>query len=177
MKIIVGLGNPGNTYERTRHNVGYLAVDYLAEHFSCSSWSLKKQQQAWISDGVIDGEKVVFVKPDVFMNVSGGPVSKVLNWYKEDVAHLVVVHDDTDVAVGAYKVQSDRGAAGHNGISSIIHAVGSKEFSRIRIGVRPEGNTLPAVDLVLGSMSSEELSALHDVFISLVPEIKKICTS
>lgn len=167
MKIVVGLGNPGTQYARTRHNAGWMMVDALREHFLCSPWSLKKKLNAYVSEGRIGSETIVLVKPNVFMNQSGGPVQSVLHWHKADPSDLVVIHDDTDLPLGSFKMHINRGSAGHKGISSIATSLATKNFYRIRLGVRPEDNTLPAMDIVLERMSAEEyhtlMSSVDDV--------------
>lgn len=137
MKLIVGLGNPGKQYERTRHNIGFMVLDALQEHEdSLGKWEMSKKFNSATTGGMINGEKVLIAKPQAFMNNSGQAVQLIAHYYKIIPEHIIVVHDDKDIALGEIKVQSDRGAAGHNGIKSIIEHIGTKNFARIRVGVR-----------------------------------------
>jgi len=171
--IVVGLGNPGDKYLLTAHNVGFLAVEMLAKEFDCSEWKPMKKTNCDIAECTINGQKVTFAKPRTFMNESGIPVSALMKWYTTEPSDLIVIHDDTDLALGDMKIQSDRGAAGHNGVASIISHVGTKDFTRIRLGVRPEGNTLPAIDLVLQNISFSKTEKLDEMISNIAGEIKK----
>ncbi len=164
MKIVIGLGNPGDEYKLTRHNAGYLAVDYLAEHFECEAWSLMKKTNCFVADCTFEGTKFLFAKPNSFMNESGQCVFALLKWYKMDPTDLIVIHDDTDLAVGGMKIQSNRGSAGHKGIASIISHVGSQDFERIRLGVRPDGDDTSSIDLVLKNFSPDDYKKLISTF-------------
>lgn len=138
MKLIVGLGNPGKKYEKTRHNAGFLLLDMLAQAYHSSNWSLSKKFNAEISEGMIHEQKVLLAKPMTFMNNSGQSVGLIAQFYKLSPADILVVHDDKDIALGEVKKQTDRGHAGHNGIRSIIEHLGTKDFTRIRVGVAPD---------------------------------------
>lgn len=138
MKLIVGLGNPGKRYEKTRHNVGFMVLDALhkeLERYDISSWELSKKFNAQISGCNIQGEKVLLVKPMTFMNHSGQSVGLIAHYYKILPEDVIVVHDEKDIGLGEIKVQDNRGHAGHNGIRSIIEHLGTKDFTRYRIGI------------------------------------------
>ncbi|MEA1968476.1 MAG: aminoacyl-tRNA hydrolase [Thermodesulfobacteriota bacterium] len=152
--MVAGLGNPGEKYTRTRHNIGFLVVDELARRYSLSLD--RSRFDAKYSKGVIKGVKVVLVKPESFMNRSGFPVQKLSSYYKIELSDIVVVHDDLDLEFGKIKIVKNRGHGGHNGIRSIIDSFGSKDFIRIRTGVgRPRGPR-GVTGHVLGRFSPEE---------------------
>lgn len=154
MKILIGLGNPGPRYERTRHNVGFMAIDQAA-----NKWDIavtKSKFQSLYGEGTWRGEKVVLVKPMTFMNLSGQAVRQVLDWYKPDDGEWAVLYDDMDIPTGSLRLRVKGSAGGHNGIKSIIAHVGTQEFSRIRIGVSRPPVGVPVVDYVLDSFSNSE---------------------
>lgn len=138
MKLIVGLGNPGKRYEKTRHNAGFLLLDMLATHYSFSQWSLSKKFNAEIAEGMIAEQKIILAKPMTFMNNSGQSVGLISQFYKLTAIDVLVIHDDKDIVIGKTKIQTDRGHAGHNGIKSIIDNLGTKDFTRIRVGIAAE---------------------------------------
>lgn len=152
MKIIVGLGNPGQKYKLTRHNVGFLALDKLAEQKEISSVDDKidfikdSKFKSLIGKTVNKGEKIVLVKPETFMNSSGEAVSKVLEYYKADISDLIVIYDDVDIPLGQIRLRLEGSSAGHNGAQSIIDSLGTDQFIRIRIGVADESKNLQEID-------------------------------
>ncbi len=168
MPLIIGLGNPGKKYSQTKHNVGYLTIDFLHNYFECSEWKLSKKTQSWISSN----DSMILAKPDVFMNESGISVKALCKDLQISTEKLLVIHDDTDLYVGDYKIQTDRGPAGHNGVASIIEHLKTQNFTRIRIGVRPEFSILSALDLVLLTISQSELAILETVFQKIPQEIQ-----
>lgn len=133
MKMIVGLGNPGRKYMETKHNVGFITLDELA-YREKAKWN-KHQFEAEISELFIDGEKVLLVKPQTFMNESGRSVRPLLDYYQMDVSDLVVIYDDMDLAIGKIRLRQKGSAGGHNGIKSLIQHLGTQEFNRVRIGI------------------------------------------
>jgi peptidyl-tRNA hydrolase, PTH1 family len=150
MKLIVGLGNPGIKYKKTRHNLGFRAIDELAEKFQ-SAFNAK------ISEKKIKNQKVILAKPQTFMNNSGAAVKSIADYYKIPVEDILVIHDDIDLPLGEIKVQQGRGAAGHKGVQSIIDSLNSKDFIRIRIGVRPaQAKQLNVEKFVLQKFTTEE---------------------
>jgi len=161
MYIIVGLGNPTKEYENTRHNIGFMAVDMLADKYSISVDVCK--HKALIGKGLINGHKVVLVKPLTYMNLSGEAVRAVIDYYKADAQQdLLVIYDDISLAVGQLRIRKKGSAGGHNGIKNIIANLGHDTFQRIKIGVgeKPKGYDL--VDYVLGHFSKEELAIIKD---------------
>src|SRR5262249_21706641 len=129
MKLIVGLGNPGTQYEQTRHNVGFRVLDTVA---SQQNWRWERRGRAMLSTGTIGTEKVVLVKPLTYMNNSGEAVGELLRWYKLQPDDLLVIYDDLDLAIGRVQLKAGGSAAGHNGISSIIHHLHTNAFPRLR---------------------------------------------
>lgn len=138
MKLIVGLGNPGKRYVKTRHNIGFMIVDALHEYLgpsAVSTWTLSKKFNAEVSEGTIKNQKVILMKPMTFMNASGEAVQLIMQYYQIDPRGLLVVHDDKDLRLGTTKLQTNRGHAGHNGVRSIMDFLGSQDFTRLRVGV------------------------------------------
>lgn len=148
MKLIVGLGNPGAKYARNRHNVGFLAVDRMAEAHRLGPW--KKKFQGLASDGDIAGEKVLLLKPETYMNDSGRAVGEAARFHKIALGDIVVLHDELDLAPGKIKVKTGGGSAGHNGLRSITQHLGA-DFVRVRIGIGHPG----AKELVHGWVLSD----------------------
>ena len=142
MKLIIGLGNPGEKYKKTRHNYGFLALDHIHEFFkSFDGWALDKNSNALVSKGEIAGQQIILVKPQSFMNLSGSAVAELVNFYKIEACDIWVIHDDFDLPVGLIRINHSASAAGHKGVKSIIEALGTKDFLRFRLGVHPIGRT------------------------------------
>ena len=159
--MIVGLGNPGTEYERTRHNVGFMAVAYLAGENA--TWKNEHNAMTYHTD--IDGRRVIFVRPMTFMNLSGDAVGAIARFYKIPTENIVVIHDDMDIPVGSVREKVGGGSAGHNGIKSIDTAVGA-EYRRIRIGIghpRDFGLKMDPSDWVLGRFSDDDMTKVVDV--------------
>ena len=154
MFLIVGLGNPGAEYANTRHNVGFMAADFLHDKFSFSPFKVKFD--GMIAEGKIGGEKVYLLKPQTYMNLSGNAVVKAAHFYKILPENIVVMHDDMDLPCGRLKAKLGGGSGGHNGIKSIDAAV-SPNYNRIRIGVgHPAGSGNDVVNYVLGEFSKAD---------------------
>jgi len=157
MKLIVGLGNPGDKYKLNRHNIGFLAVDYLIKEFNASKISSKFKGELYKSSDML------FLKPTTYMNLSGESVGAVKDFYKIDNEDIIVIHDDIDLAFGALKFKKGGGHGGHNGLKSIDSHIG-KEYWRIRMGVgRPEKKEM-VVNYVLSDFSQEELECISKHF-------------
>ncbi len=179
MKLIVGLGNPGKQYTKTRHNIGFMTLDALHNDFvqnNISDWSLNKKFNAEISSCTIKKEKVFLVKPMTFMNDSGQAVQLIAKYYKIPAQDIIVVHDDKDLLLGEIRVQENRGHAGHNGVKSIIQCLGTKEFARIRIGVDNEKKSKKqnTANFVLGKFGIMERKFVKQITDESVKQIKKI---
>jgi len=138
MRLIVGLGNPEKKYDRTRHNAGFMFVDFLREkfheEFNFDDWQLCKKLQSATSYGKFHGEKIILLKPQTFMNLSGEAVSAAVKYYKIKPEEMVIVHDDIDLPLGAIRIRSEGSSGGHKGLESIISQTGTK-FARIKIGI------------------------------------------
>jgi PTH1 family peptidyl-tRNA hydrolase len=137
MYLIAGLGNPGEKYAHTRHNVGAQAVECFRERNGFPEWVYDKYLQARISPGELLGAHVLLVSPETFMNRSGESIKAVIGRFNEEQIELVVVHDELDLAVGRLKIVFDRGGAGHHGVESVVTSVGHEAFTRLRIGIAP----------------------------------------
>lgn len=160
MFLIVGLGNPGSEYAETRHNVGFMATDYLAEKYGFSPFRAKFD--GLIADGSIDGEKALLLKPQTYMNLSGNSVIKAASYYKIMPQEIVVIHDDMDLLPGQIKVKRGGGSGGHNGLKSIDAHIGS-DYNRIRIGVgHPQGRGEAVVSHVLSRFSRADKELLNE---------------
>jgi peptidyl-tRNA hydrolase, PTH1 family len=172
MKIIVGLGNPGRTYERTRHNAGFMAVDELAGILQVDGF--QERHHALIVKARIDSEDLVLVKPQTYMNDSGQAVAAVLRDAYRTVSDLIVLHDDLDLPLGCVRVKSGGGHGGHNGLRSIIEYLGSSDFIRVRIGInRPALNMDPA-DYVLSPFLAEERPVASEAVAKAAEAVKRI---
>ena len=153
MFLVVGLGNPGEEYEHTRHNAGFDTVDLIAEDVGVRYW--KNECGALTGKGVYRDIDLVLAKPQSYMNTSGGPVKQLVNAYGVDLEHLIVVHDDLDIQPGTIRVKFGGGHAGHNGLRSICDKLCSRDWYRVRIGIgRPPGR-MQVVDWVLSSPKKE----------------------
>jgi len=153
--IIVGLGNPGKEYEKTRHNTGFMVVDKIADKYNIDINN--KKHKSLIGTGIIEGERVILVKPQTFMNLSGEAASEVMNFYKEDLAKLIVVFDDIDLPIGTIRIK-ERGSAGtHNGVKSLVHELRSTEFKRVKVGIGAAKFKSDLIGHVLGKFSDEEV--------------------
>ncbi len=167
MKLIVGLGNPGKEYENTRHNIGFMTLDsYLPD----VKWSEKFK--ALYYEKVINNEKVLFIKPLTYMNLSGDAVYKYVDYYDIAIQDILVIQDDMDLEVGSYKLKKNSSSGGHNGIKSIIAALGSEEFARLKIGIA-HNKSMDTKDYVLGRFKEEE----REIINNNLPTFNKIIDS
>ncbi len=160
MYVVVGLGNPGKQYEKTRHNVGFNVIDILAKENDISVTKIK--HKALIGEGRIGTEKVLLVKPQTYMNLSGETLIDIYNYYKVDMENIIVIYDDIDLDVGKIRIRKKGSGGTHNGMRSIIKCLGSNEFPRIRVGV---SKPLPGQDLanfVLSRFKKEEEADLEE---------------
>ncbi|MEK7102246.1 MAG: aminoacyl-tRNA hydrolase [Patescibacteria group bacterium] len=161
MKLIIGLGNPSKTYEKTRHNAGYAVLDALAAELHLPAWTNAPQDiQAKVTDMLVEGEKIIFAKPETFMNNSGFAVAALMKYFTISGDKLLVAHDDLDIPLGEIKAQHSRGAAGHNGVDSIIQQLGNKNFSRVRVGIGPGRKPADSAKFVLGRFGLFEKSRI-----------------
>ena len=161
MFVIAGLGNPKKEYDNTRHNIGFAFIDALAEKYSISVMDVK--HKALTGKGIINGQKVILVKPLTFMNLSGESIRPISDYYKIDTAkELIVISDDISLPPGQIRIRKKGSAGGHNGLKNIIQHLGNEEFQRIRIGVgeKPKGYDL--AEYVLGHFSKEEQPLMQE---------------
>ena len=167
MFVIVGLGNPDKKYEHTRHNIGFDVIDALADKYNIDI--REKKHKALCGTGVIEGTKVLLVKPLTYMNLSGEAVGEVMNFYKLDPEEdLLVIFDDISLEPGNIRIRKKGSAGGHNGIKSIIAHLGTEVFPRLKFGVGDKPKGMDLADYVLGNFSSEDEAILADA-------IKKAC--
>ncbi len=160
MFVLVGLGNFGREYERTRHNAGFEAIDYLAALYRIPM--TREKFRSILGEGMIQGEKVLLVKPQTYMNNSGEAVRAIMDFYKLEPNKLVVVFDDIDLEPGAIRIRT-RGSAGtHNGMRSILYHLGTEEFPRIRIGIGKPDPRFDLADYVLGRLDQSEQKAMNE---------------
>jgi PTH1 family peptidyl-tRNA hydrolase len=167
MKLIVGLGNPGKKYQKTRHNVGFMFVDKIVESYN-EKFKLDKARLAEIAEVNINGEKVIFMKPQTYMNLSGSAVSLVKAFYKIDIEDILIVYDDLDLDLARIKIKPSGSSGGHNGIKSLISSLGTQDIKRVRVGIS-KGNT-DTIDYVLGNFNKVEKKEI-DMVIELAPSI------
>lgn len=161
MKIIVGLGNPGPEYAKTRHNAGWMVLDQLEKRFNIDT-AVKTQFHAAVTQGQIGGEKVMILRPQTFMNRSGLSVGEAINFYKLDPQQdLIVLVDDIALPTGKIRLRASGSAGGHNGLSDIQRALGSPNYPRLRIGIDAPGR-VRQVDYVLGRFSPNQLASLDE---------------
>lgn len=175
MKLIIGLGNPGIKYEHTRHNIGFCAVEDLARDLGGEPWSIQMQFNAFISQALVGAEKIILAKPQTFMNNSGLSAKTISAYYKIEPQDILVVHDEIDLALGEFKIQKNRGAAGHKGVQSIIDHLKTKNFIRLRIGIRPNEQKMPEQEtesFVLQKFSEQEEEILSATVKKAVVVIK-----
>ena len=176
MLLVVGLGNPGKEYINTRHNAGFLILDKLVSELRYPLFKQEKKFNAEISIGATDMSKIIVAKPQTFMNESGKAVRALMDFYKITTKNLIVVHDDKDILLGDIKVQTNRSAAGHRGVESIVEQLSSQDFTRVRVGVawadkEKMGDT---ADFVLKKFAKDEQSILDRIINRAVDEIKKL---
>ncbi|RJQ37681.1 MAG: aminoacyl-tRNA hydrolase [Dehalococcoidia bacterium] len=156
MKLIVGLGNPGNKYAKNRHNLGFMCISHFAREHGIALD--KSQAMARLGSGQVDGEKVVLARPQTFMNDSGESVSRLLAKFRVEMDDLLVIHDDLDLPVGKIRLRKDGGSGGHKGINSITACLGKPDFYRLRVGIgRPtDSNEAGVIAYVLSDFTPEE---------------------
>lgn len=170
MYIIVGLGNPGNDYKNTRHNIGFDAIEAIAEKYNIDI--NREKFKGVYGEGFINNEKVILFMPTTYMNLSGEAVSPIMNFYKLTEEDLIVIYDDISLDVGRIRLREKGSAGGHNGIKSLIANMGTDVFSRIKVGVgQPKGDL---VKHVLGKFSTEEREILNKVLGEVVNATEEI---
>ena len=165
MKLVVGLGNPTNDYINTRHNMGFMFVDKYLESKNLNV-NYKQKFNANYVENVINGEKVIFIKPLTYMNNSGVAVRSFVNFYKISSEDILVISDDLDLELGKFRFRNKGSSGGHNGLKSIIENLGTESFKRLRIGISNDKRDV--ISYVLSKFSKKELEVIDDLFIILV---------
>jgi peptidyl-tRNA hydrolase, PTH1 family len=172
--LVVGLGNPGPGYAGNRHNVGQMALAQLADRASATFKNHKANAAVAEGRSYPAGPKLVLAKPNTYMNTSGGPVAALLRFYKIDPAHLIVLHDELDIPFDTLRLKTGGGHGGHNGIRDIAAAIGTPDFTRVRIGIgRPPGR-MPAADFVLKDFSGQERELLPNLLTDAADAVELI---
>ncbi|MCK8817029.1 aminoacyl-tRNA hydrolase [Natroniella sulfidigena] len=173
MKLVVGLGNPGYKYQFTRHNVGFMVLNLLADEHNLN---LKREEKKAIVGKLrVGSEKVILAKPQTFMNNSGQAVRSLADYYNIEFEDILIVYDDLDLELGRFKIKPKGGHGGHNGIKSIFNHLQTKEFPRLKVGIgRPEHRSV--VDYVLGEFSQQEEKELESVLTTACDAIKVFLT-
>ncbi|MCK5729276.1 MAG: aminoacyl-tRNA hydrolase [Methylococcales bacterium] len=163
IKLIVGLGNPGPQYEKTRHNAGFLFLDQLVSNYS-GAWRQESKFHGSLASCVINAQKILLLKPSTFMNNSGQAVNSIAHYYKITPEQILVVHDELDFIAGIIKLKKGGGHAGHNGLRDIIAHLSSKDFYRLRVGIDRPSAGKPVADYVLSKPSKIEMTAILEGF-------------
>ncbi len=177
MILIIGLGNPGKKYKKTRHNVGFMVIDELINNEQIKIKAKRKKTNSAIWEIYYNSKKIILAKPLTFMNNSGKIVGSIVNNLKSAIQDLIVVHDDIDLPFGKIKVSKDISSAGHKGVQSIINELKTKNFTRIRIGIAPEIKEKPenTTEFVLEKFSKKEKKELKQIIKKTIEEIKSLC--
>lgn len=174
-KLIVCLGNPGDEYENTRHNAGFLFADYFIKKNKFDKPELKEKLLAEITEGKIGKNKIVVAKPQTFMNLSGKSASLLAKSYKVKPENIIIAHDDSDLVFGVTKNSFNRSSAGHNGVQSIFKSLKTEKMWRARIGIQPSARKhIPAGDLVLRKFTPKEKEVLPKIFKELLEKMEQI---
>ncbi len=159
MYLIVGLGNPEPEYSKTRHNMGFDVINKIASKYEIEM--ARNKFNGIYGSGIIEGEKVILLKPQTFMNLSGQSIKLFVDFYKVPLKNVLVIYDDMDVEVGKIKVRKKGGPGTHNGAKSVVHELASEEFSRIRVGIGKPINEYDAINYVIGKLEEEQYNALE----------------
>jgi PTH1 family peptidyl-tRNA hydrolase len=175
MYVIVGLGNPGRRYENTRHNIGFVTLDLLAERLGVSIRKLR--HKALTGEARIGSEKVLLVKPQTYMNLSGESVGAVLRYYDIPMENLIVVYDDIDIPLGTIRIRKSGSSGTHNGMRSVIYHAEDDGFPRVRIGVGSERGEIPLSDFVTSGFDKSELDTIRAAVIRAVDAIEELVTN
>ena len=158
MKLIVGLGNPGKQYEKTRHNVGFMAIDYYNKKNNLLE---KKKFNGLYTEQIINNEKIILLKPQTYMNLSGNCVLKFVEYFNLKIDDIFIIYDDINYEIGTFKIKRNGSSAGHNGLKSIISLLKSDNIKRIKIGISM--NKIPLEDYVLQKFSNEDIKKINNV--------------
>ena len=174
--LCIGLGNPGASYRNTRHNVGFMAVDRLAEGWGSAEWKPKAKFRAEICEGTIRTLPALFVKPDTYMNASGESVVRILNFYQMDPSSVLVFCDDVDLPYGSTRFRTHGGPGTHNGLRSMVDSIGD-QFARCRVGIAPKSPVKDLANWVLSRFSEDELTTIHPLLTALPQQVQHFLDS
>lgn len=172
MKLIIGLGNPGKEYEKTRHNIGFYMLDSYVDSYGLDGW--KNKFNGLYMETNLFGEKVIFLKPQSYMNLSGGVVRKFVDFYKINSNDILVISDDLDLNIGNFKLKDKGSSGGHNGLKDIEKNLGTQEYNRLKIGIS-NNKLIDTKDYVLGKFSKEESDELNKIYDNLKNVIDDFC--
>lgn len=167
MKLIVGLGNPGLQYANTRHNVGFMCIDEIVKSLRCEF--NKNKFNGLYTEKIINGEKIIFLKPQMFINLSGDVIKKYIDFYKINIGDLLIINDDLDMPVGKIKIKTKGSSGGHNGLKNIESNLKTSEYKRIKIGIS-NNKMIDTKDYVLGKFDSNDKKIINDV-VNKMPDI------
>ena len=169
MKVFVGLGNPTPEYAATKHNIGFMLADRLFDELAAENW--REKFNALVAETFLDGEKILIVKPQTFMNLSGEAVAPIVNFYKIDAANLIVAHDDMDLPLGMIRLRPKGSGGGHHGVESIIAHLGTQNFPRVRIGVGRPPENWTVNHHVLSPFTADDAEKISAALDELVPAV------
>jgi len=175
LSVVIGLGNPGPRYENTRHNVGFDTIDRLSKKHNIAVTKVK--YKAVIGDGNIGGHRVLLVKPQTFMNLSGESVREIIEWYKVPVKNIIIIYDDIDLPVGKIRIRPKGSAGTHNGMRSVIYQIQSEDFPRIRIGIDKPPQNWDLADFVLSKFSTDERKSVEEAIANAAEAVEVILNS
>lgn len=167
MKLIVGLGNPGREYECTRHNVGFMVIDKLIEYYNCDN--MKNKFGGLYSETTINNEKVIFLKPQEYINLSGIVIKRYVDYFKIDISDILVINDDLDLKTGNIKIKMSGGSGGHNGLKNIEFCLETKDYKRIKIGIS-NNKQIDTKDYVLGKIDDDDMKLIKSI-VEMFPTI------
>jgi PTH1 family peptidyl-tRNA hydrolase len=170
MKLLVGLGNPGEKYNSTRHNIGFAILDELTKIFGVD-FCVNKKFHSETAEIIINKQKIILLKPLTYMNESGLAVLEAKKFFKISLKDILIIHDDKDIALGEHKLQFNRSSAGHNGVQSIIDRLGTKSFFRFRFGIKPKTEIKDTADFVLKKFTAQEKKIINEKIIKAVENI------
>ncbi len=172
MKLIVGLGNPGEKYSQTRHNIGWLFIDYLSKIYGIDVE--KNKCDALVGETKVNGEKIILAKPLTFMNLSGNAVVKLKKWYKVDNKDILIIFDDIDIPFGTFRYREKGSGGSHNGMKNIVQMLSTEEISRLRIGLGGlKHEKQDMADFVLQKFKKDELKNLEDIFFEASKKVEE----
>ena len=172
MKLIVGLGNPGEKYSQTRHNIGWLFIDYLSKIYGIDVE--KNKCDALVGETKVNGEKIILAKPLTFMNLSGNAVVKLKKWYKVDNKDILIIFDDIDIPFGTFRYREKGSGGSHNGMKNIVQMLSTEEISRLRIGLGGlKHEKQDMADFVLKKFKKDELKNLEDIFFEASKKVEE----